>query len=194
MPAPDGEQQFGLIDGGGKVLLSAPHSAEQIREGVVKAVDYCTGPIARALAEMTGSPILYLQYQSKDPNYYDDTEYKIALNQYLDSHSAIAYVLDIHGAALDQNWAVDLGDMNGVSLVSHPTLSNEIADIFATHGISPVSRNYFSASSNQTITKFASSKGKNAVQIEINKAYRCEADDKTVALFRALYEMVTKLQ
>jgi len=190
LTAPVGEKTYVFEQGTGKVLLTAPHAVDHIREGSVKESDYCTGPIVKVLKDLTGVPIMYLQYQSDDPNYYDSTEFKSALGEYLSSHPEIVLVLDIHGADLSRDFDVDLGDMNGGSLFELKTLPSQMEAIFKVHGIPTISHNFFSAAEQQTVTKYVAGRKINAMQVEINRRYRCTDPANDIVLLRSLEEII----
>ncbi len=191
MPTPADQIPFVIEQGSGKVLITAPHSTNQIRNGSVKLVDYCTGPIAKAVAKITGVTVMYQQYQDTDPNYYDDTPFKKALGEYLETHPEVTTVFDIHGAAEAQGFDIDLGDMKGASLVNNKNLATEVEALLKARGILQISHNFFTAMS-ATDTRFASSKGRDALQFEINRTYRCSTSDATSRLVDAFVDIVNK--
>lgn len=190
---PDGESTYVLRLGSGKVLITASHAVNHIREGSIKIVDYCTGPITKALSDLTGAHLLYLNYYSRDPNYYDDMPFKDALSGFVQSNG-VKLVIDIHGASDDHGWDVDLGDINGASLLSFKDLASVATGFFNQYGIGNVSRNDFAGGEGQnTVTKFVSSKLKvDAMQFELARKYRCETDEKTAAIVKALKRIVDK--
>ena len=194
MTPPSPEVSYSFTEGSGKVLLSAPHSTNHIREGSVKIVDYCTGPLIEILHDLTNAPIIYLQYQSTDPNYYNDVPYKTALSSYLENHPEIELVIDIHGAAEDKPFDVDLGTMNGNSLFDYSNLPEVFGNKFHERGIMTISDNYFTAQGQSTVTKFAAGKNVDAVQVEINRAYRCKNDSNDLKMIRALESIIKQYQ
>lgn len=199
VPTPPGEDSFGWMGGEGKVLLTVPHAVRQVREGAEKASDYCTGPLAWVVHDVTNAPVLYLKYKSRDPNYYDDVAFKDALAVFLEGHPEVEVVLDVHGAARSREWDVDLGYMDGASLLTRGELPSVAEGIFAAHGLSDVSHNYFAASVQDTVTKFVSQKfgesgNRAAMQVEINRRFRCDTDEKTLQAVRALAELVGEFQ
>ena len=48
------KNSFELLEGCGSVIVSAPHSVEQIRNGKIKFAEYQTGAITRILHEKIG--------------------------------------------------------------------------------------------------------------------------------------------
>ncbi len=188
---PAGEDAHVLRLGSGRVLITAPHAVNHIRNGSAKIVDYCTGPIAKALSDLTGAHLLYLNYYSRDPNYYDDTSFKEVLANFVPDND-IKLVVDIHGAADSHGWDVDLGDINGASLIRFKDLASVVTEFFRQYGINNISRNDFSGGGGQdTVTKFVSLHlNVDAMQFEIARKYRCETDERTVAAVRALKKIV----
>lgn len=71
------------------ILLSAPHSVKQKREGKIKAHEFYTGAITEYLAEKIGCSVITKQYLieedfNDDANYEDyRCAYKTAINQFL---------------------------------------------------------------------------------------------------------------
>ena len=172
-------------------MITAPHAVNHIRDGSAKIVDYCTGPIAKALSDLTGAHLLYLNYYSRDPNYYDDTSFKEVLASFVPNNN-IKLVVDVHGAADSHGWDVDLGDINGASLIQFKDLASVVTGFFQQYGISNISRNDFSGGGTQdTVTKFVSLQLKvDAMQFEIARKYRCETDERTAVLVKALKKIV----
>lgn len=189
-PSPD--SSFQLEEGNGRVLITAPHSVRHYRENTTKASDYCTGAFAKTLHYLTNTSILFLAYKSRDPNYYDDTPFKASLANFLANHPEITTVIDLHGADADRPWDVDLGYMDGKSLANNKALASQSEAILKKHGISNVSHNFFSAAQQQTVTKFAAQRNVDAIQVEVNKRFRCEDNQRTLQLVRALEEMAAK--
>jgi len=190
--APSDSASYVVESGSGKVLISAPHSANQIREGKIKDVDYCTGAIAKLLKEQTGAHLIYFPYQGTDPNYYDDVPYKQALGSYLALHPEINLVLDIHGADRSRAWDIDLGFMNGKSLFKFKDLPTVLGEIFKANGIGTISNNFFAAEFQHTVTGFVAARNKDAIQIEINRNYRCDEEGRSYKLVNSLYQIIEK--
>jgi hypothetical protein len=190
METPAGENSFQIIEGSGKVLLTAPHTINHVREGNTKLREVCTGSYAQMLHELTDVPIIYMNYKDLDSNYYDNTDFKAALGKYLDNHPEIEVVFDLHGASSSRPFAVDLGTMNGKSLQNQWLLPYVMKWQFKKENIKDVSFNYFSAAYQNTVTKFVAKKGISAIQIEINREYRCSDDEKTLQFIRSMEKII----
>ena len=93
------EKAFEYIEGKEKIIVSAPHSVRQIRNGNIKGKDSCTGTIAILLQKQLNC---YCLYKTKNCN--DDANYDIENNPYKDKiidlveKNNINFLLDIHGA------------------------------------------------------------------------------------------------
>lgn len=169
---PEGENWFKIIDGQTPIIIAAPHSTRPLREGERRFSDGGgTAALAVAIGEMTGATIMYTIYEGpSDPNYYDDNEFKKELSRLIDKVKP-KFILDLHGSHPFRSYDIDLGTMNGQSLLGNSKLLFSLIDHLKDEGIESVSYNRFGASKNETITKFASQKGVPTIQMEINSTY-----------------------
>jgi hypothetical protein len=112
--------------------------------------------------------VLYTTYDSpSDPNFYDDNAFKAALRDLILSIRPAA-LLDIHGSYPYRPYEIDLGTMDGASVLGDGQLISQLVASLNAEGITDISYNRFPASMNQTITKFASSMGVPSVQLEFS--------------------------
>lgn len=200
---------FRVISGTKNILLSAPHATRHVRlddagNKITKESDLCTGAIARVLGELTQSTVIFTTHKSPfDPNFFDvddkgtlipddDTliPYKDRMTK-LTQDFRFVVVLDIHGAAEDQTFDVDIGTLEGESLLGKDQLLPPLKQALNAQGITKLSSNFFSAAEKQTVTKF-SAKTLNipAMQLEINAQFRCRTEADTIRLVRALEEYI----
>ena len=84
--------------------------------------------------------------------------------------------------------------MNGDSLFKYKDLPEVFEGIFHEQGIATISNNYFSAAGQLTVTKFAAGKNIDAIQVEINRAYRCKNDANDLKMIRALEIIIRQYQ
>jgi len=80
-------------------------------------------------------------------------------------------VLDIHASHSDRPYDVDLGTMDGASLLGQPGLTRDLVAALRGEGLANISADFFSAKERQTITKFASAHGVPTIQLEINTTW-----------------------
>ncbi|MFA5780440.1 MAG: hypothetical protein WC947_09940 [Elusimicrobiota bacterium] len=188
--ASDENKAYKLIRGTKKVLLSAPHATQHIRDDREKGRDVLTGAIVRVLQELTDCYAIYTTHKTRfDPNWYDDTSYKEEIRKLIETENIIV-VLDIHGAAERRPFEVDFGTMYGDSLLGEDYLLDKLILLLNKNDIRDLSFNFFSAQGQRTTTCFVADYGTPAVQIEINRKLRGKDREKTLKLIKALYEYI----
>ena len=192
LPA-EGARWFETIPGKGRVLIVAGHATSQTREGARKGPDAGTGSLAVALHELTDSPVIYTTMRSpSDPNFYDDNEFKAAVAQLIEQHRPIL-VLDLHASHSYRPYDVDFGVMGGDSLRGREDWLRALARRLRHEGLMNLSRDYFPAAKNQTITKFVSSRGTPAMQLEISSTWLdADRDPINAHRFAQLLQALTR--
>ncbi|NNJ19242.1 hypothetical protein CSV86_031230 [Pseudomonas putida CSV86] len=97
------------------------------------------------LNRTTCATVIYTQYRTpSDPNYYDDNEFKNQLAELIGSQRP-ALVLDIHGSSDFRPYDVDIGTMNGKSLLGNQALLVDLVEHLRQEGMTNLSNNYFAA-------------------------------------------------
>ena len=168
-PTP-GESWFALEEGESPVLITAPHATAQMREGKSKWADAGTGALARMIHRLANTSILYTTRRSpKDPNFYDDCDFKKALADYLDRRKPIL-VLDLHASSAHRPYDIDFGTMHGTSLIGKSDLLQQLAGFLRSADFADFSQDYFAADEDKTDTKFVSARGIPCLQLEIIEA------------------------
>jgi hypothetical protein len=164
-----GQPWFEIRPGTTRVLIVAGHATAQTREGALKPPDRGTGSLAVALHELTGAPVIFTTRRSpSDPNYYDDNEFKSAIDRLIRENRPLI-VLDLHGSHSYRPYDVDFGTMGGgKSLLGRDDYLQRLIDTLRREGLMNLSQDYFAAAKQQTVTKFASARGVPSVQIEIS--------------------------
>lgn len=172
VPMPPGEESVKLVPGTQPIIITAPHSVRPFRNGKYRFSDGgATAAYAIALAELVGAHVIYANYENgTDPNYLDDNEFKRELAGLIEQVNPVL-VLDIHGSNPMRSYDLDIGTMNGESLLGQEALVTDLIDTLAKEGIFSISYNRFSASKQQTIAKFASKRGVPTLQLEVNATY-----------------------
>ncbi|HVS33150.1 MAG TPA: ketol-acid reductoisomerase, partial [Thermoanaerobaculia bacterium] len=164
----EGEAWFETLPGSGRVLIVAGHATAQTREGAMKVPDRGTGGLAVALNKLTGSPAIVTTRRSpSDPNYYDDNAFKEAVARLVDERRPVL-VLDLHASHSLRPYDVDFGVMDGRSLLGREEWVTLLARLLREEGLMNLSRDYFPAAKNQTVTKFVSARGTPSIQVEIS--------------------------
>lgn len=164
-----GERDFVLEDGNSKIILSAPHTVEQLREGKIKASERRTGVIIMLLKQLLACPIIYkTRNENNDANYDEESSYRNELVKFIKEKEA-GCVLDFHISAPSRPYSVDIGTGYGENICSR----NDLQEII----VNGLKKNYeritvdavFSASNPNTVSATVGKKAKiPAFQIEIN--------------------------
>jgi hypothetical protein len=151
-----------------------------------------TASLANALHHSTGATVLFSVFASpSDANFYDDNDFKRALASVIrEQHPRL--LLDLHGSAPTRPYDIDLGTINGHSLLGEVRLVTELTDTLHQGGVGHISMNFFSAGRNGTITKFASGRGTPSIQLEINSNWLVHGrDDQAAHRFERLVQTLT---
>ncbi|MEN8907782.1 MAG: hypothetical protein ABF289_17670, partial [Clostridiales bacterium] len=182
------------------ILLSAPHTINQVRDGSEKRAEVYTGSIVKILNKESKCHIIYRsKNDSLDPNFDspdDDGDYK---NKVIDiiRKNNIKVFLDIHGAQESRDFDIDLGTDYQQSLFGHNFISELIKLIMGKNLILNIKENdTFPASFQHTVTK---NTYLNAfipcIQLEINKKFRdIDRIENFNNLIKSLIELVNSLK
>lgn len=181
---------YEYINNGSNILLSAPHSVKQMREGNIKEEDEVTGFYASYLPTLNKYNSIYRTYQNMDdPNYPIGETLENPDDKYLQEviklikKDKISFLLDIHGCAARRPFDVEIISVNG------KTCNLEIVDIFYETLRSKnfvVSVDKVFKRGGQVIRQ-ASNAGIDAVALEINKTCRSY---ETIEDLQKLKEMI----
>jgi N-formylglutamate amidohydrolase len=161
------------------ILISCPHSVNQIRDSRIKSREKYTGALSKLLHESTGTSLIYKSFNDGfDDNYILHTPYKDALGDVI-SRENIQLVLDLHGMVSSLNplfrgYHIELGTDDTRNLLHRPYLRSDAIDIFKGFGIEGiVADEFFRASRPYTVSKYISTRFSTpAMQIEISSDYR----------------------
>lgn len=180
--APPSVETFVVLQGSGPVIVTAPHATEPYRDGKYRFADGGgTAALAHLLNKLSCATVIYTQYRSpSDPNFYDDNGFKQALADLIKQKKP-KLLLDLHGSHDYRPYDVDLGTMDGASLLGNDTLQTSLIRALEREGMLNFSNNFFSASKNQTITRFASSRGVPTLQLEISNTWLMPSEEGVAA-------------
>ncbi|MHB8074156.1 N-formylglutamate amidohydrolase [Desulfosporosinus fructosivorans] len=175
---PKQEEPFWLAQGKLPVLVSAPHAVRHYRHKRIKMSDQFTGSIVYLLNQLTDChAIAATKLYGGDPNFDDPCIYKERIAE-ICARQKVKFILDIHGAARDREFDVDLGTNGGKTLLENTRMLEVIERNLRNFGLSKISHDHFAASGPNTMANYiARELGIPAVQIEINKQYRVPAQN-----------------
>lgn len=119
------EDGIKILKGDIPVLLSAPHSVEQIREGKIKFSETKTAPIVQYVHEQTGCYGAFKTMNfNDDANYDDENYYKDELINLVKKHK-IKVLFDLHIMAAHREHNIDIGTGRGENIFQR----NDIREI-----------------------------------------------------------------
>ncbi|WP_199242610.1 hypothetical protein [Desulfosporosinus fructosivorans] len=175
---PKQEEPFWFAQGKLPVLVSAPHAVRHYRHKRIKMSDQFTGSIVYLLNQLTDCHcIAATKLYGGDPNFDDPCIYKERIAE-ICARQKVKFILDIHGAARDREFDVDLGTNGGKTLLEKIRMLEVIERNLRSFGLSRISHDHFAASGPNTMANYiARELGIPAVQIEINKQYRVPAQN-----------------
>ncbi len=131
-------EPFIIENGHLPVLISAPHSVAQLRNGKPKLGEYLTGVLVQLLREDTDC---YAAYKTKntndDANFDESNPYKDALTAHIKKNN-ILYLLDLHIMSNSREHLVDLGTARGRNIQQQFEKVEMIQRIFNNNGIEKV--------------------------------------------------------
>jgi len=178
------------------LLISAPHAVRHIRHKKVKPSDEFTGSMAYLLNEITSwHSLAVTKLYGGDPNFDHQCIYKDFITK-LALENRPKLVVDLHGAAREHDFAVDIGTMKGSSLLGQNHYRDILKSCLTKYDVTPISENKYTVSGNKTITAHVSeSLGIPALQLEINKKYRSPNQNPTdyCRVLAALADFVRKV-
>lgn len=180
------------------ILISAPHSVRQIRNGKIKEKDLYTGPIAIILQKETDCYCIY-----KTQNNNDDANYDIENNTYKEEilkiikEKQIKLLIDIHGASNNYGFGVDIATGEKENLNKNIDALKLLEETLKKHKIENVEiEKIFKAKSKHTICKTIAEKTTiPCIEIEIAKKYRdIENFDEIIKIINALKDYIINIE
>lgn len=152
------------------IIVSAPHSVEQTRDGKRKYGEYQTGVLAQLLRENIDCSCIYkTKNNNDDANFDDKSDYKDELIKFIKINS-INYLIDLHQLAPFRKELIDIGTGKGRNLLGRLDIAESVKRLFQNNGFSDVSiDDPFDAAYPYTISSYVSRTCNiPCIQIEIN--------------------------
>ena len=188
---------YEILEGRGKVMLSAPHAVLQTRHGALKQAERYTGALCRLLHAREGWPCIYkARHLGDDANHDAQSPYRDALCDYI-REKGVACVLDLHQLAPERPMDLCLCTGRGQNLAGWGELPLLLRDCFARHGFGPITLDDpFDAKSAHTVSATVARRcGIPSVQVELNSRLCLEdpPGERFFSLAEALREAVLTL-
>lgn len=154
------------------IIISAPHSAPQTREGKIKLPETYTGVIAKLLNKYFGYSIIYKTKNCNDDvNYDDKSSYKDFLVEKCKKFKPII-VLDLHGLSKKREAQINIGTSYGHSVFHDSEIVTELIHNFKKNKINKIVTDHPFAANGRTITYNLPVLAKTkAIQVEINYGF-----------------------
>lgn len=189
-------QSFELLDGKGPVMISAPHSVEQLRNNQIKFAEPQTGVLAKMLHDALDCPVIYKTKNCDDDANFDKVSpYKQALAEYIKNNN-IAFLIDLHqlSPTRDVHIVIGTGKFKNVSCAKFVDVA---VNSFKSKNISRIQiDDPFEASYPFTVSSYISSLCNiSCLQIEIhsNLVRINTKESKVEQIFEALITLITNL-
>lgn len=160
-----------VVEGKGKVMLSAPHGVSQVRLGKFKYSEIGSLTTALYLQSQTGNALIAKTKNNNDDANFDVIcPYRRTLKDCIAANK-IEYLLDFHGLASERGVDINFGTHLGQNIENNPALLKSLCDALRQNGFSISIDQPFMAGS-QTISGAMKKEFPNlwTVQIEINYA------------------------
>jgi hypothetical protein len=158
-----------IIKGSNKILLSAPHSVTQTRNGSSKIGEFRTGVIVKILTEKTNCNGIYKTKNLQDDANFDvNSPYKSDLVKFIEKND-ISLVIDLHIASPKREFDIEIGTGHGKNLLDRKDIYGLINKTLKREYKKVQTDKLFSASFEHTISSsVARITGIPTVQLEIN--------------------------
>ena len=128
------EEKFRVLSGNNSVLLSAPHSVNQLREDDVRDAEKYTGAIVRYLSQRTSSYAIFQIFTHSDPNTDLEHNYKDAIINLIENFN-IKILLDIHSSTFTDDTDIDIVTNNRETLCKMDSLIDKFKLLAVQHNI-----------------------------------------------------------
>lgn len=188
---------FVLLEGAGRVMLSAPHAVLQTREGCIKQAERYTGMLCLLLNRHYRIPCIYKSRNlGDDANYDPQSPYRDALSDYIRAHE-IRCVLDLHQLSPKRPMALCIGTGRGAHLNGLEEAVTCVRNAFERFDLTPVTLDDpFSASMRYTVSACVARAGTPALQLELNSALLMEdsASERFSDVFAALKASIDAIE
>lgn len=173
-------EDFEIIEGKVKVMLSAPHAFIHFRNGEVRYAETNTDTLVKEICEKEKCWGIYKTYSSdNDANYDEFSLYRSEAIRDI-KRNKIKFLIDFHGMKSERDLDICLGTGRLQNLNGDEELANKFAEIFKKHGFKNVSiDDPFSAKHPFTVSSDVHDKCNiPTLQIEINGKYRLPENEE----------------
>ncbi len=177
------------------ILISAPHAANQTREGKIKYSERFTGVIAKILHKYYGYSIIYKTKNcGDDANYDEESSYKDFLFKKCKEFKPLI-VLDLHGLSKNRAAQINIGTNFGNSVFQDNEIITCLINCFKKFKIMNIVIDHPFSAGARTITGSVSEKvGTKAIQIEMNYGFLSIGEKNILKVVNAIDEFCNILR
>lgn len=129
------DEKYRVLSGNLPVLISAPHSVNQIRGEDVRDAEKFTGALARYLSSATSSYAIFQIFTHSDPNTDEENDYKNGVINIINGFN-IKLLLDIHSSSFKDETDIDIVTNNRETLNGMNNLVDKLKELGIKYDIS----------------------------------------------------------
>lgn len=122
------EEKYRVLSGNTPILISAPHSVNQLRGDDVRDAEKFTGSLARYLSSATGSYAIFQLFTHADPNFDSDHNYKNGIINLVEVNN-IKLLIDIHSSTFKDDTDIDIVTDNRITLLGNSNIIDNLKEI-----------------------------------------------------------------
>ena len=127
------EEKYRVLSGNVPVLISAPHSVNQIRGEDVRDAEKFTGALTRYLCNATSSFGIFQIFTHADPNTDEENAYKNAVVNLVNAYN-IKLLIDIHSSTFSDDTDIDVVTNKRQTLIGKDDLYTKLKQFGIMHG------------------------------------------------------------
>lgn len=164
---------FNIVEKSVPIMISAPHSAKQFRNGKVQAKESQTDYFANMISVRENVSCIYkTAFLNDDANADKDSEYKLELKNFVETNG-IKYLIDLHTMSDKRLPDICIAINGGKNIQNKYTELQDIISAFNSNGISTVTVDEpFKAADPNCISNYISTECNiPCFHIEINKKF-----------------------
>ncbi len=122
------DEKYRVLSGSVPVLLSAPHTVNQIRGDEVRDAEKFTGAFVRYLSSATNSYAIFQIFTHSDPNTDKENDYKNGVINIINGFN-IKLLIDIHSSTFKDDTDIDIVTNNRETLRGMDTLIDKLKEL-----------------------------------------------------------------
>ncbi|MBQ9013412.1 MAG: hypothetical protein IJ094_07670 [Bacilli bacterium] len=185
------EEKYRTLSGNIPVLLSAPHSVNQIRGEDVRDAERYTGGIVRYLSNNANCYGIFQMFTHADPNFDSESMYKNGIINLINAYN-IKLLIDVHSSTFTDDTDIDIVTNGRKTLLNMPSLYEKIKSLGIKYNIKVDENNIPNKDKENEIIHVASTVcGVPSLRIVINKNSIDINNDKIESIIKVIEEFIS---